>query len=106
LPCYYRRNTRMPQHKNPCLFHGLSLKYDSHEALDPHLVRPDLRLRRMPKSNHSKSGTAMFEIVIDTGGTFTDALLMDKDRKISTAKFLKAREELRRQMKAQKGKGG
>ena len=29
----------------------------------------------------------MFEIVIDTGGTFTDAVLMDKDRKISTAKF-------------------
>ncbi|HME43345.1 MAG TPA: hydantoinase/oxoprolinase family protein [Syntrophorhabdales bacterium] len=29
----------------------------------------------------------MFEIVIDTGGTFTDAVLMDKERKISTAKF-------------------
>ncbi|MBW1800786.1 MAG: hydantoinase/oxoprolinase family protein [Deltaproteobacteria bacterium] len=29
----------------------------------------------------------MFEIVIDTGGTFTDAVLMDEDRKISTAKF-------------------
>ena len=29
----------------------------------------------------------MFEIVIDTGGTFTDAVLMDADRKINTAKF-------------------
>ena len=29
----------------------------------------------------------MFEIVIDTGGTFTDAVLMDEDRKINTAKF-------------------
>ena len=29
----------------------------------------------------------MFEIVIDTGGTFTDAVLMDEDRKITTAKF-------------------
>lgn len=30
----------------------------------------------------------MFEIVIDTGGTFTDAVLIDQERKISTAKFL------------------
>jgi N-methylhydantoinase A len=30
----------------------------------------------------------MFDIVIDTGGTFTDAVLMDEDRNISTAKFL------------------
>ncbi len=30
----------------------------------------------------------MFEIVIDTGGTFTDAVLMDEDRSIRTAKFL------------------
>jgi N-methylhydantoinase A len=29
----------------------------------------------------------MFEIVIDTGGTFTDAVLIDEDRKINTAKF-------------------
>jgi len=29
----------------------------------------------------------MFEIVIDTGGTFTDAVLIDAERKISTAKF-------------------
>ena len=29
----------------------------------------------------------MFEIVIDTGGTFTDAVLMDEDRKITTAKY-------------------
>ena len=29
----------------------------------------------------------MFEIVIDTGGTFTDAILIDQERKISTAKF-------------------
>jgi len=29
----------------------------------------------------------MFEIVIDTGGTFTDAILIDKDRKIITAKY-------------------
>ena len=29
----------------------------------------------------------MFEIVIDTGGTFTDAVLIDKERNISTAKF-------------------
>ena len=29
----------------------------------------------------------MFEIVIDTGGTFTDAVLIDQERKISTAKF-------------------
>jgi len=29
----------------------------------------------------------MFEIVIDTGGTFTDAVLIDEERKISVAKF-------------------
>lgn len=29
----------------------------------------------------------MFEIVIDTGGTFTDAVLLDEDRKISVAKY-------------------
>jgi N-methylhydantoinase A len=29
----------------------------------------------------------MFEIVIDTGGTFTDAVLIDEDRKIRTVKF-------------------
>ncbi len=29
----------------------------------------------------------MFEIVIDTGGTFTDAVLIDDQRKINTAKF-------------------
>jgi N-methylhydantoinase A len=29
----------------------------------------------------------MFEIVIDTGGTFTDAILIDQERKITTAKF-------------------
>jgi N-methylhydantoinase A len=29
----------------------------------------------------------MFEIVIDTGGTFTDAILIDEERKISAAKF-------------------
>lgn len=29
----------------------------------------------------------MFEIIIDTGGTFTDAVLMDQDRRINTAKF-------------------
>ncbi|MBW1803600.1 MAG: hydantoinase/oxoprolinase family protein [Deltaproteobacteria bacterium] len=29
----------------------------------------------------------MFEIVIDTGGTFTDAVLIDQDRQISTAKY-------------------
>ena len=29
----------------------------------------------------------MFEIVIDTGGTFTDAVLIDDERQISTAKF-------------------
>lgn len=29
----------------------------------------------------------MFEIVIDTGGTFTDAILIDQDRRISTAKY-------------------
>ena len=29
----------------------------------------------------------MYEIVIDTGGTFTDAILIDRERKISTAKF-------------------
>ena len=29
----------------------------------------------------------MFEIVIDTGGTFTDAVLIDEDRQISTAKY-------------------
>ena len=30
----------------------------------------------------------MFDIVIDTGGTFTDAVLMDESRSIRTAKFL------------------
>jgi N-methylhydantoinase A len=30
----------------------------------------------------------MFEIVIDTGGTFTDAVLIDENRSIRTAKFL------------------
>ena len=29
----------------------------------------------------------MFEVVIDTGGTFTDAVLIDEERKISVAKF-------------------
>ncbi len=29
----------------------------------------------------------MFEIVIDTGGTFTDGILIDEQRKISMAKF-------------------
>src|SRR3989304_5834673 len=29
----------------------------------------------------------MFEILIDTGGTFTDAVLIDEERKISVAKF-------------------
>lgn len=29
----------------------------------------------------------MFEIVVDTGGTFTDAVLLDEDRKISMAKY-------------------
>ena len=29
----------------------------------------------------------MFEIVVDTGGTFTDAVLLDEERKISTAKY-------------------
>ena len=29
----------------------------------------------------------MFEIVIDTGGTFTDAVLTDVDRNISAVKF-------------------
>ena len=29
----------------------------------------------------------MYEIVIDTGGTFTDAVLIDQDRNISTVKF-------------------
>jgi N-methylhydantoinase A len=29
----------------------------------------------------------MFEILIDTGGTFTDAVLMDEERKMSVAKF-------------------
>ena len=29
----------------------------------------------------------MFEIVIDTGGTFTDSVLMDEERRIRTAKF-------------------
>ena len=34
-----------------------------------------------------KEGT-MFEVVIDTGGTFTDALLLDhQEKKITTAKF-------------------
>ncbi len=30
----------------------------------------------------------MFDIVIDTGGTFTDAVLIDDDRNISTSKFI------------------
>ena len=30
----------------------------------------------------------MFEIVVDTGGTFTDAILIDEERRISVAKFL------------------
>ena len=29
----------------------------------------------------------MFEIVVDTGGTFTDAVLLDEERKISMAKY-------------------
>ncbi len=29
----------------------------------------------------------MFEIAIDTGGTFTDGVLIDDERKISVAKF-------------------
>jgi N-methylhydantoinase A len=29
----------------------------------------------------------MFEIVIDTGGTFTDSVLMDEERRITTAKY-------------------
>ena len=30
----------------------------------------------------------MFDIVIDTGGTFTDAVLIDEERRIRTAKYL------------------
>jgi len=29
----------------------------------------------------------LFEIVIDTGGTFTDGVLIDEEQKISVAKF-------------------
>jgi len=40
-----------------------------------------------PFWNHLQGGFSLFEIAIDTGGTFTDAVLQDRERKINVAKY-------------------